>query len=526
MYEKHFSTRKTPQSEAIPGKDMVPDSAGGYAFAVDDWKRLDRFLILGAEGGTYYIKERELTKENAEAVMRCIAADGNRVLQRVIEVSDKGLAPKNDPALFVLAMCVGLGDTDTRRSALESLPAVARIGTHLFTFIRYVEAFRGWGRLLREAVAGWYNEKTAERLAYQVVKYQQRGGWSHRDVLRLSHPKPKTDGHDSVFAWVTQGEIKDGVPEIIAAFEKAKTADEEQTIKLIAEHGLTREMIRTEHLGSPRVWGALLEKMPMTAMIRNLGNMSKIGLLAKGKWETVNKVVGRITDEAALRKSRIHPLSILAALVTYQRGKGLRGSGEWEPVGDVVDALDDAFYLAFGNVEATNKRRLIGLDVSGSMASSEIAGVGGISPRMGSAAMCLVTYRTEPNVAVMMFSQDFIPLEIGRKERLDSVMKKIYNLPFQGTDCALPMLYALKNGIEVDVFEVYTDSETWAGDIHPVQALQEYRRQSGIPAKLIVVGMVSNGFSIADPNDGGMLDVVGFDVSAPSVMRQFILETA
>jgi len=316
------------------------------------------------------------------------------------------------------------------------------------------------------------------------------------------------------------------VPEIIAAFEKAKTADEEQTIKLIAEHGLTREMIRTEHLGSPRVWGALLEKMPMTAMIRNLGNMSKIGLLAKGKWETVNKVVGRITDEAALRKSRIHPLSILAALVTYQRGKGLRGSGEWEPVGDVVDALDDAFYLAFGNVEATNKRRLIGLDVSGSMASSEIAGVGGISPRMGSAAMCLVTYRTEPNVAVMMFSQDFIPLEIGRKERLDSVMKKIYNLPFQGTDCALPMLYALKNGIEVDVFEVYTDSETWAGDIHPVQALQEYRRQSGIPAKLIVVGMVSNGFSIADPNDGGMLDVVGFDVSAPSVMRQFILETA
>jgi 60 kDa SS-A/Ro ribonucleoprotein len=37
-----------------------------------------------------------------------------------------------------------------------------------------------------------------------------------------------------------------------------------------------------------------------------------------------------------------------------------------------------------------------------------------------------------------------------------------------------------------------------------------------------VVGMVSNGFSIADPSDGGMLDVVGFDAAAPAVIADFI----
>lgn len=36
--------------------------------------------------------------------------------------------------------------------------------------------------------------------------------------------------------------------------------------------------------------------------------------------------------------------------------------------------------------------------------------------------------------------------------------------------------------------------------------------------KLVVVGMVSNGFSIADPDDAGMLDVVGFDAAAPQVI--------
>ncbi len=101
-------------------------------------------------------------------------------------------------------------------------------------------------------------------------------------------------------------------------------------------------------------------------------------------------------------------------------------------------------------------------------------------------------------------------------------MKAVGNLPFGRTDCALPMLYALERGLKVDAFVVLTDSETWAGKVHPVQALRQYRERTGIAAKLVVVGMVSNGFSIADPNDAGMLDVVGFDAAAPAVIADFI----
>ncbi len=55
-----------------------------------------------------------------------------------------------------------------------------------------------------------------------------------------------------------------------------------------------------------------------------------------------------------------------------------------------------------------------------------------------------------------------------------------------------------------------------------MQALREYRKKTGIAAKLVVLGLVSNGFSIADPDDGGMLDVVGFDAAAPAVIADFI----
>ena len=73
-YAKLFNRRVTPQSQPIPGSTQVRNSNSGYSWQVDDWTRLDRFLILGAEGGTYYIGERELVKQNHDALIRCIKA--------------------------------------------------------------------------------------------------------------------------------------------------------------------------------------------------------------------------------------------------------------------------------------------------------------------------------------------------------------------------------------------------------------------------------------------------------------------
>src|SRR4051794_2814749 len=123
-YVRNLSS--TPQNQPIPGSSQVPNSAGGYAWAVDDWTRLDRFLILGSEKGTYYIGEQKLTAENAQAVERCIATDGPRTVARIVEISEAGRAPKNDPALFALALCATYGDDATKHAAFAALPRVAR----------------------------------------------------------------------------------------------------------------------------------------------------------------------------------------------------------------------------------------------------------------------------------------------------------------------------------------------------------------------------------------------------------------
>lgn len=526
QYLQNRNAQPVPQSEPLPGQ--IPNSAGGYSYPVDDWKRLDRFLILGSEGGTYYIREQALTEENANAVKQCLALDGVRVVERIVAISVAGRAPKNDPALFALALCFALGDPETKAAARAALPKVCRIGTHLLHFGAYVNGLRGWGRGLRNAVAEWYTEQPAKDVAFQVTKYQSRDGWAHRDLLRLAHPSPPSEAHNIIFNWAIKGWESVGndphpLPEvqIIWAMEKARSAQKPELVRLIEQYKLQREMIPTKWLTDPDIWAAMLPNLGLTALIRNLGTLSKCGLLVESNHEMVNRVCATLTNKDALRKSRVHPLAVLTALLTYKAGHGMRGSGRWSVVTKVVDALDNAFYKTFQNVEASGKRTLLALDVSGSMTIGRVGGVPGLTPRLASAAMALVTAATEQDYTILGFSDKLVPVNISPRQRLDDVTNTINAITMGGTDCALPMLWAINHKALIDTFIVYTDSETWFGSIHPAEALRKYREQSGIAARLIVVGMVSNGFTIADPQDAGMLDMVGFDSAAPAIMSDF-----
>jgi len=177
----------------------------------------------------------------------------------------------------------------------------------------------------------------------------------------------------------------------------------------------------------------------------------------------------------------------------YAQGHGDKGALKWSPVSEIVDALDEAFYATFSNVEPCNKPVLLALDVSGSMAGSMVAG-SCISAREASAAMALITAATEPEHEIIAFSapargcESHFPhyggmhgggepgitrVNLSPRMRLAEVIKRIEAIPMGGTDCALPMLWAARNKLNVSGFVTYTDSETWAGNIHPAQALRQ-----------------------------------------------------
>ncbi len=539
----NIRTRFTGQNMPILGSSQVPNNAGGFTWAVDDWTRLRRFLILGVDGPSYYATEQTLAKENATVVLRCVKADGIRTVDEIVAISQAGRNPKQHAVVFALAVCTAAADPLVRAHALAALPKVCRTGTQLFLFAGYVEQFRGWGRGLRRAVANWYVDRDSDALALQLVKYQSREGWSHRDMLRLSKPTPVRDGAtDVALRWAVgklDGEFPGNTPSMLVGHREVhRVATSSDVVTLLAKHRLPWEAIPSEHLADPTVWEALIPTLGIGALVRNLGRMTANGSLVPGN-ASVDVIVGRLTDANELRRARLHPINVLSALTTYKSGRGVRGSSAWDPITSIVDALDRAFYATFGNIEPSGKRTLLALDVSGSMGMGVVAGVPGLTPRVASAAMAAITLATEPSVLTVGFTAagsdawkspngGFHSLEYGvstlalsSRQRLDDILATVSGLPFGGTDCSLPMLYALDRGLAIDHFVIYTDSETWAGEIHPSEALRRYRERTGIPARLTVVGMVSNGFSIADPNDPGMLDVVGFDTAAPQLIADF-----
>ncbi|XP_022085359.1 60 kDa SS-A/Ro ribonucleoprotein-like [Acanthaster planci] len=532
-----------PQSQPLTAS-QVCNNAGGYVWTLDDMDRLRRFLCLGSETGTYYCKAKELGLQNMECIQKLIEdGRGEDVVKEILEYSLEGRTAKQDPILVALVQCARCEHVKVKQQAYEAMPKICRIPTTLFQFVEFVEKIQGgfgtgWGRAQKRAISRWYNEKNPRQLAYAVTKYRNRNGWTHRDILRLGHVKPKDEVTGLVLKYVVKGwkeldksvkedeEHSDSFKEVLTFLKDAETArlstDQTEVIALVEKHQFAWEHLPTQFLKSVDVWKALLQSMPMTAMIRNLGKLTSIELL-KPLTEETALVCERLRDENRLRKARVHPIHILAALYQYKKGKGHKGKLSWTPVQTICDALDDAFYKTFKFVEPTGKRFLLALDVSGSMSCSGVNGIENIMAREASAAMAMVTMRTEQNHYIMAFCDHLVDAGINSKMRLDEVIRTVNSLNMGGTDCALPMIHARKKKIPVDVFIVYTDNETWFGDVHPSQALRDYRKAMKIDAKLIVAGMSATSFSIADPADKGMLDIAGFDSNCPDLIRNFAL---
>lgn len=511
----------TPQSQKITGSNQEKNNAGGYSYVISVWDQLDRFLILGSSSSSYYVSATKMTADSADILLKLLVTDGVRVVERIAEVSDKGLAIKNAPAVFALAVAVKNGNPEVKKAALDNLQKVCRTSTDFFSFVeQYKQMGGGFGSSVRKALSRWYQSKSNDQLAYQLVKYRQRDGWTHHDVLHLCHAKAESDVQNNLFKFAKLNTKIDSVdlPEIVHGYLKATNATSvKEVVKLINDYNLPREALPTQFLNSPEVWDAMLPNMPATALIRNLGTMASNGLL--GALSVSEKlVVSKLADRNWLSKSRIHPISILMANKIYGSGHGLRGTNVWKVNKRITDSLEDAFYNSFDNIEPTNENYLLGVDISGSMMSGMVAGIPNFSAAEASVALAMAINKQNQNSLIMGFSHKFVELNITYKTRIADAVRKTQQLGFGNTDCSLPMTYASKNNLDIDKFVVITDNETWSGSIHPSQALQQYRNARHKNAALAVCATSVSQFTIADPKDPKQIDIVGFSPDVPRVI--------
>ncbi|MFI7416416.1 TROVE domain-containing protein [Nonomuraea sp. NPDC049684] len=545
----NVSAIATPQTQPIPGRPgQVTNAAGGHAFAKDVWRRLEDFLILGTTGGTYYVGESKLTADNAGVLFQAIAEDGPRVVRLLTDISTARppRAPKQRPALFALAACYAAGDADTRQAAKRALAKVARTTDHLAQFFGYYKNLGGkatgrgtaptTGRSLRTALGSWFLTGEADAVAFKACKAAQRRtpqgeAFALRDVLRIAHPVADTDQRRTLFGWiagnVSDDEARDELPAVDRFLTAKAVTTAEDAVRVVTEAKVPWEFLPDSVLKEPSVWEALIETVGLTALIRNLARMTRLGTL-QPMAEATSRAVLRLTDREAILHARIHPMDAWLAMRVYASGQAQPGPRAdlhtWQPVPAVLDALEETYELSFGAVEPSGRRLLVAVDSSGSMSWGGGVRVGGSpigSPYEVGNAMAVMLSRIEKgNLHVIDVDTSVHASKVTPRTNLRQIAS--WQPSGGGTDLSLPFTWARDQRMEVDGIVVLTDNETWAGASHPTQALDAYRRTVNADVRVVVAAMTAAGYSIGDPKDDGVLNVAGLDASLPLIVNGFI----
>jgi 60 kDa SS-A/Ro ribonucleoprotein len=174
--------------------------------------------------------------------------------------------------------------------------------------------------------------------------------------------------------------------------------------------------------------------------------------------------------------------------------------------------------MSFEVVEPTGKVFMHAVDVSGSMSYGVVESVG-LSCCEIATAMALVTAKAEKNYEIRGFANDFRYLGITAKDTFSSALKKSTNQNFGGTDASVAYDWMIKNKFKADVICFWTDSESWAGNKHPSEALAQYRKKINPDIKAVYVTLAPYQLTLVDPTDPLSWDMGGFDPGIPRIIQ-------
>jgi 60 kDa SS-A/Ro ribonucleoprotein len=526
--------RTVGQQQPIPGREaeMSRNDAGGYGFTLTHWDRFKRFLILGAEGGTFYVGEQKLTVENAAAAMQCIKEDGLRALSEIARVHNLSLAPKWEPAVFCLALASVHGDVATKTRVAAMAPDLLRTGAQLLAFVASADALGKWRRNLRRTVQAWVDARPADQLAYQAVKYQQRNGWSLRDVLRLSHATSKDPAVKAVLDRICGRAASASItkiPEILVAEGLMRFEVNEAGVEAALRYAdqLPREALPSEVNKLPGYWKQALAtgNLPATALIRNLAQMTRVGLM--DDVEVRDAIIQRI---AGVTKARVHPLAVLLAAAAYKSGgaNGRSQGAQYAPNQAVLDALYMAFETGFTQEHRIAGSALVAVDVSGSM-SDPVNGSPALTCRDAATAIAVALSRVVEAPEIQAFNQHCPATGHtgnfwGRVKAGSSYSEalEIFGRMNGSTNCASPILYATQAQKAFDAIVIVSDQDSWSGHVHVAQAMEKYRAAVNPKARLVVLGLAGTGTTLVDPKDPLALGIAGFDAGAVTVLESFL----
>ena len=162
-----------------------------------DMDRLLRYLCFSSET---YFKVCSPPVGPVPAFLMNLLGDGKgeEVVREVIRCHTDKRYVSHTGMFITLAVCVRTECHKTKQAAFKAVQEICELPSDLFGFVHYAmsvaESQKGWGRAMRNMVHVWYNSKKGKELAALTTRFKSSAGWSHVDLLRLSHIKADNPG--------------------------------------------------------------------------------------------------------------------------------------------------------------------------------------------------------------------------------------------------------------------------------------------------------------------------------------------
>jgi 60 kDa SS-A/Ro ribonucleoprotein len=508
------------------------NEAGGVAYALAPRHALAQLAATGCFNGAFYAS----ADEQLATVMTLIdqVAD-NTFLAKLAVYSRERAMMKDMPVALLVAL--SKRDPALFRKAFDR---VVDNGRTLRTLVQFVRSGQ-FGRkslsyALQRAVQRWLNSASVEKLLSASIGTNP----SLRDVLRLARPTPKDNARRALFGWLTDKPVEKWAPAVeadlpeevvtLAAFRKAETAEAQL---LILGNMHARWDLLADTAKGPAVWAAIARKMGPQALRMNLNTLARHDVIGSaGNSEMTDYIAARLSDADEIRRSRQFPYQFLAAYMNVGA----------EVPQKIKAALHKAAEIACGNVPELPGPVVIGLDVSGSMASPVTGNRGrGATSKMRcidvAALFAAAILRRNPESVVIPFDTSAYEAKVDPGDTVLSLAERLARYGGGGTNCALPLTAANVRhaGRKFAGCVLVSDQESWVGTARAgtTAVMTEWQAFVGNQVRLHGRGFAGPKLVCIDlqpytttqaPERSDILNVGGFSDAVFSVVAGFLAD--
>ena len=512
------------------------NEAGGRAYTLAPKHALAQLAATGCFNGTYYAQADEQLATLKTLVDQ---VTDNVFLAKLAVYSRERAMMKDMPVALLLAL--SKRDPALFRKAFDRVVDNGRTLRTLVQFVRSGQFGRkGLSYSLQRAVQRWLNSASVEKLLSASIGNDP----SLRDVLRLARPTPADNARRALFGWLTDKPVEKWAPATeadlpeevmaLAAFRNAESA--EAQILILGNMHARWDLLADTAKGSA-VWATIARKMGPQALRMNLNTLVRHGVIGPdANREMVDYVAARLADQDEIRRSRQFPYQYLAA---YMHASD-------EVPQKIKTALHKAAEIACGNVPELPGPVVIGLDVSGSMASPVTGNRGhGATSKMRcvdvAALFAAAILRRNPESVVIPFDTAAYEAKVDPTDSVLSLAERLAKYGGGGTNCSLPLAAANARyaNRKFAGCVLVSDQESWVGagrngSTAVVTEWQTFVRNQvrGAPSgsgkgfagpKLVCIDLQAYATTQA-PERSDILNVGGFSDAVFSVVAAFLAD--